>query len=351
MRLEMGGIDHQKIGLPGPAREGGEDAVEHAEPAPTDEAIVERLVRTIVRWRIAPAHAGADHVHDATENTSVVHAGDAVRQRKVRFDPRHLRVRKPERIIHAAHLPTAWNHQLDLAESLPTLIGPEPSTHSAPLVNLLPEASLKFFYRGRKGASLVTAHAPPILLKSIGIDPPIVQMLLVEDDAAAEFIRALLEKIAPSYSRQVRAIVRHGEGEITNSLRELQFYSGAPSFVGLYDGDMRGNAPEDLKDYCAFLPGDRRVELMFREMVANNPECLEVPLMTDGLDAILAGLQGADDHDWFRRLGEEAGLTRSQLFPILFNIWYRLEGSAEAATKTHQRLKELEEKSGKSLSK
>ena len=92
MHLEVGGVDHQQVGLSGLAREGGEDAVEHAEAAPAYEAIVERLVRAVVKWHIAPAHTAADHVHDAADHAAIVDAGDAVRQREIGFDPRHLRV-------------------------------------------------------------------------------------------------------------------------------------------------------------------------------------------------------------------------------------------------------------------
>ena len=56
--------------------------------APAQKAIVERLVRAVVRGRIAPAHAGTDHVHDAAEHAAIIDARDAVQQRKKGADPR-----------------------------------------------------------------------------------------------------------------------------------------------------------------------------------------------------------------------------------------------------------------------
>ena len=52
MGLEMRGIDHDALGLWPFAGESGEDAVEDAEPAPLDEAVLERLVRPIARRQI-----------------------------------------------------------------------------------------------------------------------------------------------------------------------------------------------------------------------------------------------------------------------------------------------------------
>jgi hypothetical protein len=47
----MRGIDHQLIGLAAFRRQRGEDLVEHAQAAPADEPIIDRLVRAIVLRR------------------------------------------------------------------------------------------------------------------------------------------------------------------------------------------------------------------------------------------------------------------------------------------------------------
>jgi hypothetical protein len=45
-------VDHQLVGLASLARQRRKDAVEPAEPAPADEAIVDRLMRAIILGRI-----------------------------------------------------------------------------------------------------------------------------------------------------------------------------------------------------------------------------------------------------------------------------------------------------------
>ena len=84
MRLQMRGIDHDAFGWWTFAGEGGEDAIEHVEPAPPFEAIAERLVGTIARRRVLPLQPVADDVDDPADDPSVLDARDAVRQRKIR---------------------------------------------------------------------------------------------------------------------------------------------------------------------------------------------------------------------------------------------------------------------------
>ena len=58
MRLQVGRVDHQPIRSATLGRKGGEDLVEDAKAAPADEAIVDRIVRTVLRWRDAPKDYG-----------------------------------------------------------------------------------------------------------------------------------------------------------------------------------------------------------------------------------------------------------------------------------------------------
>jgi hypothetical protein len=54
-------------GLP-PLADSGKYAVEHAETAPADEAIVDRFVWAVVRRGMTPAQAVADHKDDAADD-------------------------------------------------------------------------------------------------------------------------------------------------------------------------------------------------------------------------------------------------------------------------------------------
>ena len=72
MRLQMRCVDHQLVGLAALGGKGCEDAVEHAHPAPADEAVVDRFVRTVIGWSIAPALPVADHKDDPADDPPII---------------------------------------------------------------------------------------------------------------------------------------------------------------------------------------------------------------------------------------------------------------------------------------
>lgn len=79
MGFEMGRINHHLIRRPGHVGKLSEYPVEHAKPAPTDEPVVDRLVRAVIRWGVTPAQPVADHKDDATENPPVINPRNPVR--------------------------------------------------------------------------------------------------------------------------------------------------------------------------------------------------------------------------------------------------------------------------------
>jgi hypothetical protein len=100
MRFEVRRIDHQPVGLAALARQRREDPVEHAHPAPADEAVVDRLVRPVLARRIAPAQAVANDEHDPRDHPPVIDPRLPMRQREIRLYPAHLRLRQPDQIAH-----------------------------------------------------------------------------------------------------------------------------------------------------------------------------------------------------------------------------------------------------------
>lgn len=96
----MRGIDHQTIRLTGLAGKGLENSVEYTEFAPTNEAIIQRLVRAIFLWRVFPLKSMFQHINYATDNTPVINAWYAMRQWELGPDPAQLRRRQPKQITH-----------------------------------------------------------------------------------------------------------------------------------------------------------------------------------------------------------------------------------------------------------
>lgn len=72
----MGRIDHQLVLLSTLGSQRGKDLVEHAQPTPADEPIVDRLVRPILARCIALIKVIADQEDNPADDPSI-------------FDPRH----------------------------------------------------------------------------------------------------------------------------------------------------------------------------------------------------------------------------------------------------------------------
>ena len=98
----MGRVDHQLVGLAALGRQPGEDPVEHAQSAPADEAVIDRLVRAVVPGRVAPAQAVANNEDDPRDYPPVIDPRNPVRKWEIWLDPAHLRLRQPNQITHGS---------------------------------------------------------------------------------------------------------------------------------------------------------------------------------------------------------------------------------------------------------
>ena len=85
---------------------------------PADEAVVERLARTIDRRSIDPAAAGFKNMNNPTDDTPVVYPGFAARVgRKMRLKPRKLSVTQPKIVsIHWLSPSEALNHKFRMSQ-------------------------------------------------------------------------------------------------------------------------------------------------------------------------------------------------------------------------------------------
>ena len=104
MRFEVSGVDHQLVRLPAFGRQLSKNPVEHAQAAPADETVVDRLVRTIANRRITPAQSVPDHEDDAAYDPPIIDPRNAVRQWKIRLNPTHLRLAQQPQIRQSQRL-------------------------------------------------------------------------------------------------------------------------------------------------------------------------------------------------------------------------------------------------------
>ncbi|MCK1754134.1 hypothetical protein IVA78_02610 [Bradyrhizobium sp. 137] len=212
------------------------------------------------------------------------------------------------------------------------------TSHSAQIIAPLSKESTRFFRRDAKGIKLVADRPPPILLETLGIRPPVDTIVFVEDAAGSAFCRLWLERQDPNLSRRVEIMVRNGEGEIINAMRQLQGPFQFIRFLGLFDGDMKGKVPKDVQPVSFHLPGDKPIEIVFREMVVKEPARITEATGWTDLETILFALEGSDHHDWYQKLSEHVGLTKHQLFATLFALWMKEEANSTMATSCYRDL-------------
>jgi len=206
------------------------------------------------------------------------------------------------------------------------------TSHSHRIISSFSEDQLVFLFREGGNARTRVGIPPPALLSLIGMDPHTDVVVLVEDKLAEVFLRQMLERIRPSLSRRIEISVRNGHGDITSLLLKLRGQFKRIKILGCYDGDMRTAIPDDVREYAINLPGDKALEAYLREMVTQQPALLVNATGSQDVPAILAGIEGAEHHDWYTSLCRELGLSQEQLFPTLFNIWMNQDGSSDAAT-------------------
>jgi hypothetical protein len=208
------------------------------------------------------------------------------------------------------------------------------TSHSPQIIAGLSDENLVFVFRNAQGIKIVDGAPPPALLELIGIAPQVDTIILVEDLAASSFCRLLLEKLRPSMSRRVEISVRDGDGNIVRALKELSGNFSSLKVLGLFDGDLLGRIPEEVLKFSTTLPGDRPIEIIFREMIEGQPDALQNATGAENVEAILFGLRGSNHHDWYEGLCRHLGLTKAQLFPTLVQLWLRRDENNLAVAKT-----------------
>lgn len=247
-----------------------------------------------------------------------------------------LLIEEPETYLSPASQ-VAISHFI-LQESVKKYLNVVITSHSAKIIESFSEGNLVFLFRDGSGVKVVEGSAPPTVWESIGISPNIDAVALVEDNASKELLKRILEKYRPVLARQIEICVRNGEGNITTALRSIAGAFSAIKIVGMFDGDMRERVRPDIAQFSGFLPGNESIEKIFRSLVQSAPDKVTAALGTSNIAAILSGLQGTDSHDWYTKFCIEVGLTREQLFPILFRIWHDNDDNANMAKQSVEEL-------------
>jgi hypothetical protein len=197
------------------------------------------------------------------------------------------------------------------------------TTHSPAVLSRIPRADIRLV--SRLGADLVIRPGPTDseLGMTLGAIPRKVGAILVEDRFAREFTSAWLRTVAPEIIADYEVHDVGGFSSIEGALETTPALGSWFSLVGLYDGDQR-LLQQPRRWPHSFLIGDEAPELLFIDEAQTLAPAVATQLNrnVDEFRTFLAGLAGADPHDWFEELYRLLGVSYENLMLAFFSAWY-----------------------------
>ncbi len=190
------------------------------------------------------------------------------------------------------------------------------SSHSPGFFQKLPAGSVTLV-SSLPAPSITSNLSTAQIAGHLGVRPQVAALVLVEDDVASEFAKAILSAVdREALSRLDIRSVATGESGVRRILHDVRGGSDSGLVVlGLLDGDQRPSvipAPSRI----GYLVGNGPPETVVREFFHRWRSGKFVdwtPFLPGGEDALrmtLEGLDGRDLHDWIYELAGEYGGLR-----------------------------------------
>lgn len=195
------------------------------------------------------------------------------------------------------------------------------TTHSPEMAGRSGPRCSNYLYRTRDGVQRATEVAAYRIRRSLGLNFRKDILLLVEDLAALRFAKLWLAHEGPEYYERSSIYNAQCDGNIKLLIQKFPICDADFTIVGLFDGDLAKEGEIDKPHPHRFLPGDRPIEKIFRDIVEEDTESLGSRLEVLSIDSAIAALGGKDHHDWFYELGNLVQRSPEQLMAALFQCW------------------------------
>lgn len=199
------------------------------------------------------------------------------------------------------------------------------STHSAEMMERALEQEAFVLLRAEKEGAIVALHSAdnPSAADSLMTDPPIRNVIFVEDESAWMLTNVLMEVGDRRLPRTSTVVWGGGTGYMI-ALQEHFPRTPASRFAYAYvfDGDQRTEVGKSRKTRwpAVFLPTSHDPDVLYK-MNGKDPNELAVRLNVplDELVVFLDTLEGLDPHDWVNDLGKKYG--RQKTLRVLAEMW------------------------------
>ena len=205
------------------------------------------------------------------------------------------------------------------------------TTHSAYLLSALPASSSKFLYPGNAGIEQLSgiAASQANSLLTDGYDKSLT--IIVEDDCTAAVLSELLDRTDRQFRKTVHMAYPFGMDEIVIALKATN--RAKLKVAAVLDGDAQ-DSPERRRQFIFKLPGSLPPE---REMLASpDVKAYFQNQYAINIDDFLAANGGMDHHQYFSRLEEISGRSRSMLVGEAARIFAPTLPGAEVTTLVNQ---------------
>lgn len=191
------------------------------------------------------------------------------------------------------------------------------TSHSGIITERVPNSHIDFVSRHGKDVSFLRRPPRNILIDRLALAPPRSLILLVEDESAALFAKALLESGNSKYMSHCGIFIAGSDGEITTVLELIQPRNPlAVAIIGLFDGDKRKDLPKKLNWPTMCLVGDLPPEQVAKQFLESKRDNLEQLLNRpkDRLLAAFGAVDGQNYHDWLVGLCASLQMSLEELF-------------------------------------
>jgi len=202
------------------------------------------------------------------------------------------------------------------------------TSHSGAIAERIPSKYVYLTSRIGKEVNFLPNPPRSILFDRLGLVPPKSIVAFVEDDAAAKLAKALLEAGNSKYMSHFWIFIAGNDSEISTILAKIKPPSSDPIFfIGLFDGDKRGNIPrsEFWANMC--LPGnvcpEQFLQNIFNDASVDLADLLNKP--REVVATALASVDGKNHHDWLAGLSSALPMSEEELFRCATKAYSKID--------------------------
>ena len=203
------------------------------------------------------------------------------------------------------------------------------TTHSPGLIRGAPLSSIRILKQEAGRTALRHPKSSAELEYVLGLPSGSARVVLVEDQAARDFVRELVGRFAEGWASDFEFLITEGEEALVSICKKFPESNGV-RIVGVLDGDQKLPEPPPRWPVLS-LPGPENPDSLLRaaalEDLQQFAELCGRDLRT--VESVCHVRAGEDEHDWFHSVSSELILDLHVLRRITIEMYLR-KGSVEA---------------------